>query len=67
MLGLIFLGILSAYAISGITLENNHALGPGYIFWPVIAILAKMSIEESTKEKKRNKKLHYIAYFWTGP
>ena len=41
LMGLCFLAILAAYAISGITLEHNHAVGPGYIFWPVIAILAK--------------------------
>ncbi|MCP4602705.1 MAG: O-antigen ligase family protein [Proteobacteria bacterium] len=44
LMGISFFAILVTFALSGITQESTMAIGPGYIFWPVAAILANRSI-----------------------
>jgi hypothetical protein len=40
-----------AYAIVGITQQSSMARGPGYLFWPLIAILASRFLTLSEKRK----------------
>ena len=44
LMGISFFAILVAFALSGITQESTMSIGPGYVFWPVAAILANRRI-----------------------
>lgn len=44
VLGLLMFASLLAYVLAGITQEVSMGNGPSFVFWPMIAILAKTSI-----------------------
>jgi hypothetical protein len=43
---------LIAYAVVGITQQTSMAKGPGYLFWPIVAVLASRFLLQPEEEKE---------------
>lgn len=56
LMGLCFFALLIGYAINSITQESAFHHGPGFVFWPVIAVLATCVSRKVKNQSRMNMK-----------